>query len=80
MLRSMLITGGCALELSLSVHEAAVLGIELGALMVVLAVWGTLSAARRISRELAGVDLPSVVSARIAADATDSLWPATRGV
>jgi hypothetical protein len=76
----MLITGGCALELSLSVHEAAVLGIELGALTMALAVWGSLSAARRISRELAGMDLPSVVASRIAAEGTDSLWPATRGV
>jgi hypothetical protein len=76
----MLITGGCALELSLSVHEAAVLGIELGALTMALAVWGSLSAARRISHELAGMDLPSVVASRIAAEGTDSRWPATRGV
>jgi hypothetical protein len=54
MLRSILVSGGCALELSLSLHEAAVLGIELGAVTMVLAVWGTLSAARRISRQLAG--------------------------
>jgi hypothetical protein len=64
MLRSMLITGGCALELSLSVHEAAVLGAEIGAVAMALAVWGTLSAARRISRQLAGVDLPAVAPTR----------------
>lgn len=80
MLRSMLITGGCALELSLSVHEAAVLGIELGALTMAFAVWGSLSAARRISRELAGVDLPTVVSSPVSADATDSPWPPAGGV
>jgi hypothetical protein len=71
MLRSILVSGGCALELSLSLHEAAVLGIELGAVTMALAVWGTLSAARRISRQLAGVDLPIVVAAAACARATD---------
>ena len=68
MLRSMLITGGCALELSLSIHEAAVLGAEIGAVTMALAVWGTLSAARRISREMVGLDLPSVASSPTSVD------------
>ena len=61
MFRSMLVTSGCALELTLAVQEAAVLGIQIGLLSAALAVWGTLMHVRRMSRQLVGLDLPASV-------------------
>ena len=68
MLRSIVVTGGCALELSLSIHEAAVLGLELGAVAMIIAFWSAVSAARRISRDLAGIDLPPSIGSTASAD------------
>jgi hypothetical protein len=59
MFRSMLVTSGCALELTLAVQEAAVLGVQIALLSGALAVWGTLAHVRHISRQVVGVDLPA---------------------
>lgn len=63
MFRSMLVTSGCALELALAVQEFAVLGVQFGLLTAALALWGTVSQVRRLSRQFVGFDLPSSVNA-----------------
>jgi hypothetical protein len=59
MFRSMLVTSGCALELTLAVQEFTVLGVQIGLLSAALALCGTLAHVRRLSRQLVGIDLPS---------------------
>lgn len=63
MFRSMLVTGGCALELALAVQELTVLGVQFGLLTAALALWGTVSQVRRLSRQFVGIDLPSALDA-----------------
>lgn len=64
MLRATVIASGCAMELTLSASlpDGVLWGLPAGGLTLLISLWNVYSSARRISREIAGLDLPTVLA------------------